>query len=468
MSGHHTGPASPPRLSRRRLLQTAGGAGLSLAVAGSARGRQSTDRGLAATQDSERAFWRFETGNWVTASPTVVGGTVYIGSQDNHLYALDAETGSQAWQFEAETAIERAAAVKPASDSPFEGPGVFFGDQWRFYGVDGASGESRWSEDITEVSAPVLTDEAVFFSGDKLNKIRIEDGTREWVSLELRMSTEDGTVYSTSPTPSVTDGTIYAGTANGEIVAADPATGTANWGFPAGKPIRSPPAVQDGRVFIGDSEGTLYAVEDGSEAWQFSEPTDGITAAPTISDGTVFAGSQDGTLYALGTETGEEIWRFEADGPVPSSPTVADGTVFVGSADGHVYALDADSGEEAWRFDTGDTVRSSPTVVDGVLFVGGWNGNVYALDAGVSGSSSGTRVEQGVLGHHHSHVGTDEQTIEPVDEFTVQTPSGGTSDSEEVSGFSSSGGEGPGFGLGTALAGLGAGALWARQRLAGE
>jgi PGF-CTERM protein len=404
----------------------------------------------------------------VTASPTVVDGTVYIGSHDNHLYALDAETGSQAWQFETEMAIEKAAAVTPAGDSPFSGAGVFFGDQWRFYGVDGDSAESRWSQEITEVSAPVLADDGVFFSGDKLNRIRTEDGTREWVSLELRRSTEDGAVYSTSPTPSVADGTIYAGAANGEIVAADPATGTADWGFPAGKPIRSPPAVQDGRVFIGDSEGTLYAVEDGSEAWQFSDPTDGITAAPTISDGTVFVGSQDGTLYALGTESGDERWRFGADGPVPSSPTVADGTVFFGSADGHVYAVEADSGEEVWRFDTGDIVRSSPTVVDGVLFVGGWNGNVYALDAGVSGSSSGTRVEQGVLGHHHSHVGADEQRLDPAPEFAVQTPGSGGSDSEEVSGFSSSDDGGPGFGVGTALAGLGAGALWARRRLAGE
>jgi PGF-CTERM protein len=81
---------------------------------------------------------------------------------------------------------------------------------------------------------------------------------------------------------------------------------------------------------------------------------------------------------------------------------------------------------------------------------------------------SGTRVEQGVLGHHHSHVDAAEQSIDPVEEFTTQTPPGGGSDSEGVSGFSSSDDGGPGFGVGTALAGLGAGALWARQRLAGE
>ena len=32
--------------------------------------------------------WRFETGFTVSASPAVVGGTLYVGSGDDHAYAL--------------------------------------------------------------------------------------------------------------------------------------------------------------------------------------------------------------------------------------------------------------------------------------------------------------------------------------------------------------------------------------------
>jgi len=77
-----------------------------------------------------------------------------------------------------------------------------------------------------------------------------------------------------------------------------------------------------------------------------------------------------------------------------------DGTVFVGSWDGNVYALDADDGTEQWAFQTGNAVSNSPTVVDGTVFVGSGDGNVYALEAGVSGSSEGSRVMLGTLGHH--------------------------------------------------------------------
>jgi len=85
-----------------------------------------------------------------------------------------------------------------------------------------------------------------------------------------------------------------------------------------------------------------------------------------------------------------------------SSPTVADGTVFVGSRDANVYALAADDGSEQWRFQTGTYVFSSLTVVDGTVFVGSNDNNVYALDAGVSGSSEGSRVNLGTLGHDNT------------------------------------------------------------------
>jgi len=51
------------------------------------------------------------------------------------------------------------------------------------------------------------------------------------------------------------------------------------------------------------------------------------------------------------------------------------------------------------RFLPGNT-GGSPTVVDGTVFVGSGDGNVYALEAGVSGSSEGSRVMLGTLGHH--------------------------------------------------------------------
>ncbi|MHC3436752.1 outer membrane protein assembly factor BamB family protein [Natrialbaceae archaeon A-gly3] len=44
--------------------------------------------------------WRFETDSMVYSSPTVADGTVYVGSWDGHVYALDAASGEEVWTFE--------------------------------------------------------------------------------------------------------------------------------------------------------------------------------------------------------------------------------------------------------------------------------------------------------------------------------------------------------------------------------
>jgi len=104
-------------------------------------------------------------------------------------------------------------------------------------------------------------------------------------------------------------------------------------------------------------------------------------------------------VYGVDAETGEKEWRFEIPSYMASSLTVADGTVYVGSHGNNLYAIDAETGEEEWRFKAGHEIKSSPTVSRGVVYFGS-SGGLYAVDAGVSGSSDGSRVLQGVLGHH--------------------------------------------------------------------
>jgi len=158
-----------------------------------------------------------------------------------------------------------------------------------------------------------------------------------------------------------------------------------------------------------------------------------------VADGTVFIGCRDANVYALDAVTGEEEWTFQTGDRVPSSPAVADDTVFIGSHDNNVYALDAVSGERQWAFRVSRSVFSSPMVVDGTLFVGSYDGNLYAIDAGVAGSSEGSRVSLGTLGHHD---GTDDL---------------GADNSADDSG--------PGFGIGSTLAGLGSVVYLLHRRL---
>src|SRR5215471_7070236 len=43
--------------------------------------------------------WFFQTGDAVSASPTVVDEVVYVGSWDGYFYAIDAHSGKVTWKF---------------------------------------------------------------------------------------------------------------------------------------------------------------------------------------------------------------------------------------------------------------------------------------------------------------------------------------------------------------------------------
>src|SRR5437660_5967102 len=42
--------------------------------------------------------WKFKTGDVVYSSPAVVDGAVYVGSHDGYLYSVDAQTGEERWK----------------------------------------------------------------------------------------------------------------------------------------------------------------------------------------------------------------------------------------------------------------------------------------------------------------------------------------------------------------------------------
>ncbi len=178
------------------------------------------------------------------------------------------------------------------------------------------------------------------------------------------------------------------------------------WKFrTTGRVISSPLVVGD-VVYVGSTDGSLYAVNraDGTQQWKY-DTRGPVSSSPAFHNGVVYVGSLDGLVHAVDASTGKSRWmfatrgerRFTAPGihgaiprtermPDPfdvflSSPMIANGLVFIGSGDQHVYALDAATGALRWSFATGDVVHASPAFADGLVYIGSWDRNVYALDA---------------------------------------------------------------------------------------
>jgi len=200
------------------------------------------------------------------------------------------------------------------------------------------------------------------------------------------------------------------------------------WKFHTNGSVFSSPAVASGVVYVGSSDGILYAVgiESGTLKWKF--PTGSrVASSPAVDGGVVFFASYDGNFYAVDTATGKKQWSFKTAGerrfagkhlhgsvpmaetmPDPfdfylSSPTVWNGVVYFGSGDGNVYALDEASGTLKWKFQTGDVVHASPAIADGALFIGSWDSYFYALDAATGNEK--WRFKTGEDPNIHNQVG---------------------------------------------------------------
>lgn len=392
---------SPVGWSRRPLLQTVG-TGIASAVGLSSR----ASAGETVAGDE---IWRFEAGYEVESSPTVVDGTVYVGCHieiegerrlGGKLYAVDAETGEEEWHLETYYAIVSSPTV--VDDTVYIG-----GGEGTLYALDANTGSQRWTVD-TEYgirSSPTIGGDLVCVgSGDIVYGIDAESGEKLW-----QFQTADS-VRSSSPV--VVAGTVYIGCLDGNLYAIDADTGEERWRTERGGRIGSSPTVTDETVYIGnlDTNYSLYAHEaaTGDTLWWF-DTGDTVRSTPTVHEETVYIGSHNG-LFAVDAGTGDERWRFEVDSAMPSSPTFVDDTVVVGAVP-NLYGVDAETGDERWRFETGDWIESSPTVVDGTVYVGSNDGNLYAIDAGVNGSSEGSRVMLGTLGHHSSWQGVGEVPV---------------------------------------------------------
>src|SRR5437764_1696530 len=50
--------------------------------------------------DRLRVRWKFQTGDAVEGTAAIAGGTVYVGSYDKHIHALDLKSGRSKWKYE--------------------------------------------------------------------------------------------------------------------------------------------------------------------------------------------------------------------------------------------------------------------------------------------------------------------------------------------------------------------------------
>jgi outer membrane protein assembly factor BamB len=275
--------------------------------------------------------WQFSTGGPVESSPAVSGGIVYVGSDDDKVYALSATTGALKWTATTGGAVKSSPAVA--------GGVVYVGsDDGKVYALNASTGSAKWTDDLSSLepsgfdSPPVVSGGRVFIGGDSANIYALDAST----------GFADWAVSSTCggwTSPAVANGVVFANQrCGGGLYALSASTGTQLWTHsPAG--INYAPTVANGVVYAG-ALGTFSGINafEGSARWANSSfgGTENFSVA-AVANGHVYTGSDDTNLWALDT-AGNVSWHFSVQGSIYSSAAVADGVVYVGSSDDNLYA----------------------------------------------------------------------------------------------------------------------------------
>jgi polyvinyl alcohol dehydrogenase (cytochrome) len=372
--------------------------------------------------------WYLPTADAVTATPTVVDGTVYVGSWDDYFYAVDLATGALRWKvrLKSQDAVtpypgqyprdstsdgglvtssawfEPAAAGHPAM--------VIFGGGYTLYALAAATGAVVWEHDYpgrpgppdpdhdgTRIfSSPVVSGGTVVFGVDT-------DGQKGSAGYIVGADLETGAPVWEYQTDTDANGHVLddgCGNvwASGTLLPAEGLVvfGTADCAFSNAEPL---------------SEAVIALhVRDGSTAWIYRPPrTDGkcdLDFGATANAGLSPAGpasflgegSKDGTYYSLDPATGRSRWatnvvfggfaggfmattaydgrrvygatgvgdfgRFESNGPKVCNPSDPADTP---SQNPTVHAFDAAGGAVLWSAD-GAASFAPTTVAGGMTF----------------------------------------------------------------------------------------------------
>ncbi|MCG9893922.1 MAG: PQQ-binding-like beta-propeller repeat protein [Fimbriimonadaceae bacterium] len=361
-----------------------GGGGLAASPWPSFRGNaRASGSGVGCGETEGQIRWLFASGAAIESSPTIgPDGTVFFGSNNGQVFALDGQTGDLKWKRSLGGPVKSSPAIG-ANGSLYVGAG-----DGSLHALDAANGTPRWSfttAGAVDGSPALGADGAVYFGSrdGRFYALDGADGTERW-----RFQT--GAAITGSPAISE-DGTVYIGSGDGSLYALNGATGVQRWRFLPSDLfftifdsfVGGAALSEDGLVFIGAAEGTLYALDAASGEFRWRQALgEAITGSPAVgADGEVAIGIFRGGVFSFDATTGVQRWRASANGDVQGSPSIgADGTVTVGSHDRRIYAFDGATGAQRWRLATGNVVVSSPAFgSDGTVYIGSTDGILYAV-----------------------------------------------------------------------------------------
>ena len=241
-------------------------------------------------EDGE-TVWQFSSDTSLYAAPNVYKELVLIVGDSGELIALDAKSGDVRWKF----SIDQPLRCWPTVVAERV---LVAGCDGKLHSVDVNTGKDVESIDIGGPAdgMPAVMGDRVFFctAGGVFHATSINPLKSEW---EFGHRGQGEEIHAAA----VIETAVLLGTHDKRAVALKPATGEVIWSVPLASRAESSPVIAGDLAFFGTVRGRLHAFETatGREVWN-TEVGGRFTASPALSDGRLVIGNDDGTLYCVG------------------------------------------------------------------------------------------------------------------------------------------------------------------------
>jgi polyvinyl alcohol dehydrogenase (cytochrome) len=374
------------------------------------------------------------------SQPTVIGGRLFVGSQNGTVYALDAKSGCISWTFSARSGVRTAPVVGPRAGEA-SGYTVYFDDTGaNVYAVDAGTGALRWTRRVHDhpfarvTGTPTLDGERLYVPISSVEEtaanqpgyqcctfrgsvVALSPATGEVIwqtwfvppaavvgrNAGVSLWAPSGVAVWSSPTVDakrqvlyVTTGNTYSGTAaeptTDALIALEPKTGERKWSK----------QLTFNDVF-GCKAGAPNCLEKAGPDFDFGTPA--VLVTTREGRDVILLGQKSGMAYAVDPDReGEVIWQYRAGqgsiwGGIQWGIAADADTVFLPVSDirtptpGGLHAVSLARGERVWyqpppplkcaaSRTCNAALISAPTLIPGVLFSGSNDGGIRAHATG--------------------------------------------------------------------------------------
>ncbi len=314
-------------------------------------------------------------------TPVVLGDLIIQGNSLDGVVAFDRLSGQEKWRLPIANGVEASAAQ--VKDRVFLGA-----SDGNFYSIEASTGKIIWSflTKAENLGEPLLDDGVVYFLSGNNILYALDASTGKQIWLYSRQDTSSFSIRGASK-PAIKDGKVFVGFSDGSLVALSAKNGTPTWELLLNKnkkfrDIDSSPVIDGNNIYVSGFDDKLYCVSADKGELNWKIDGGGYSAVTVIGDKLIYPTS-NGEVIALNKNNGNKVWSVKSKAGIATQVKQYKGMLVYGEAQGKLQFIDANSGKNIGSMEPGRGVFSAPFVDEKrnhVYFISG-EANVYAIEA---------------------------------------------------------------------------------------